>query len=172
MGLYVREIEKRLQQYWVDHQTYKYGRVQSPIITCSTCSLYLRERLHVGHPSGISLRISFRVTNDYRDLLTHPWDLMIRTSSNHTPYKTARSRHTTRTTSTATGSNSIRSIFYDWSVRYVPVTLIFISGQRGVHRSVLSYYCNQAQQARPITELAEVFSQQGTAGLDVASPSR
>ncbi len=31
-----------------------------------------------------------------------------------------------------------------------------------------SYYCNQAQQARPITELAEVFSQQGTAGLDVA----
>jgi len=31
-----------------------------------------------------------------------------------------------------------------------------------------SYYCNQAQQARPISELIEIFRQQGTAGLDVA----
>ncbi|MPM24349.1 Leucine--tRNA ligase [bioreactor metagenome] len=31
-----------------------------------------------------------------------------------------------------------------------------------------SYYCNQAQQARPIDELIEIFSQQGTAGLDPA----
>ena len=31
-----------------------------------------------------------------------------------------------------------------------------------------SYYCNQAQQARPISELCEVFAQQGTEGLDVA----
>ncbi|MDX9777092.1 MAG: leucine--tRNA ligase, partial [Petrimonas sp.] len=31
-----------------------------------------------------------------------------------------------------------------------------------------SYYCNQAQQARPLDELIEVFSQQGTAGLDLA----
>ena len=31
-----------------------------------------------------------------------------------------------------------------------------------------SYYCNQAQQARPVDELIEVFSQQGTTGLDLA----
>ena len=31
-----------------------------------------------------------------------------------------------------------------------------------------SYYCNQAQQARPISELCEVFAKQGTDGLDVA----
>ena len=31
-----------------------------------------------------------------------------------------------------------------------------------------SYYCNQAKQARPITELVDVFSKQGTEGLDVA----
>jgi leucyl-tRNA synthetase len=38
----------------------------------------------------------------------------------------------------------------------------------GIHPYVPSYYCNQAQQARPIAELTEVFSQQGTAGLDLA----
>ena len=31
-----------------------------------------------------------------------------------------------------------------------------------------SYYCNQAQQARPISELCEVFAKQGTEGLDLA----
>ena len=31
-----------------------------------------------------------------------------------------------------------------------------------------SYYCNQAKQARPIAELIDVFSRQGTEGLDVA----
>ena len=31
-----------------------------------------------------------------------------------------------------------------------------------------SYYCNQAKQARPIAELIDVFSKQGTEGLDVA----
>lgn len=31
-----------------------------------------------------------------------------------------------------------------------------------------SYYCNQAQQARPIAELVEVFERQGTEGLDLA----
>ena len=31
-----------------------------------------------------------------------------------------------------------------------------------------SYYCNQAKQARPIAELVDVFSKQGTEGLDVA----
>jgi leucyl-tRNA synthetase len=35
-------------------------------------------------------------------------------------------------------------------------------------RMFRSYYCNQAQQARPVDELIEVFSQQGTAGLDLA----
>ncbi|MGX8712499.1 MAG: leucine--tRNA ligase [bacterium] len=30
------------------------------------------------------------------------------------------------------------------------------------------YYCNQAQQARPISELCEVFAKQGTKGLDLA----
>ncbi|MBR1550018.1 MAG: leucine--tRNA ligase [Bacteroidales bacterium] len=31
-----------------------------------------------------------------------------------------------------------------------------------------SYYCNQARQARPISELVEVFAKQGTEGLDLA----
>ncbi len=31
-----------------------------------------------------------------------------------------------------------------------------------------SYYCNQAKQARPISELTEIFSRQGSSGLDVA----
>ncbi|MCF0207436.1 MAG: leucine--tRNA ligase, partial [Fibrobacter sp.] len=31
-----------------------------------------------------------------------------------------------------------------------------------------SYYCNQANKARPISELVEVFAKQGTKGLDVA----
>ena len=31
-----------------------------------------------------------------------------------------------------------------------------------------SYYCNQAKQARPIAELVDVFSKQGTEGLDLA----
>src|SRR5574344_1317499 len=31
-----------------------------------------------------------------------------------------------------------------------------------------SYYCNQARQARPISELVELFARQGTAGLDLA----
>ncbi|MBQ8703813.1 MAG: leucine--tRNA ligase [Bacteroidales bacterium] len=31
-----------------------------------------------------------------------------------------------------------------------------------------SYYCNQAQQARPISELVEVFAKQGTDGFDLA----
>ena len=31
-----------------------------------------------------------------------------------------------------------------------------------------SYYCNQAQKARPISELEEIFAKQGTQGLDVA----
>ncbi len=31
-----------------------------------------------------------------------------------------------------------------------------------------SYYCNQAQQARPIAELVDIFAKQGTEGLDLA----
>ena len=31
-----------------------------------------------------------------------------------------------------------------------------------------SYYCNQAQQARPIAELVDIFSKQGTEGLDLS----
>ena len=170
-----REIEKQWQQYWIDHQTYKV--VEDP----SRPKYYVLDMfpypsgagLHVGHPLGY---IASDIFSRYKRLqgynVLHPmgYDAYGLPAEQ---YAIQTGQHPAITT-----ENNIKryreqldkiGFSYDWSREVRTCDPGYYKWtQWAFIRMFNSYYCNQAQQACPISELEEVFSQQGTAGLDLA----
>ncbi len=170
-----REIEKRWQQYWVDHQTYKVTEesTKPKYYVLDMFPYPSGAGLHVGHPLGY---IASDIFSRYKRLqgfnVLHPmgYDAYGLPAEQ---YAIQTGQHPAITTEN--NINRYREqldkigFSYDWSREVRTCDPEYYKWtQWAFIRMFHSYYCNQAQQARPITELAEVFSQQGTAGLDVA----
>lgn len=170
-----REIEKRWQQYWVDHQTYKVTEesAKPKYYVLDMFPYPSGAGLHVGHPLGY---IASDIFSRYKRLqgfnVLHPmgYDAYGLPAEQ---YAIQTGQHPAITTEN--NINRYREqldkigFSYDWSREVRTCDPDYYKWtQWAFIRMFHSYYCNQAQQARPITELAGVFSQQGTAGLDVA----
>lgn len=170
-----REIEKRWQQYWVDHQTYKVteDRSRPKFYVLDMFPYPSGAGLHVGHPLGyIASDIFSRFKRLQGFNVLHPmgYDAYGLPAEQ---YAIQTGQHPAITTDN--NINRYRQqldkigFSYDWSREVRTCDPDYYKWtQWAFIRMFHSYYCNQAQQARPITELIARFSRQGTAGLDVA----
>ena len=170
-----REIEKRWQQYWVDHQTYKVTEDSSrpKFYVLDMFPYPSGAGLHVGHPLGyIASDIFSRFKRLQGFNVLHPmgYDAYGLPAEQ---YAIQTGQHPAITTEN--NINRYRQqldkigFSYDWSREVRTCDPDYYKWtQWAFIRMFHSYYCNQAQQARPITELIARFSQKGSAGLDVA----
>ncbi len=169
------EIEKKWQQYWVDHQTYKVTE------DTSKPKFYVLDMfpypsgagLHVGHPLGYiasDIFSRFKRLQGYNVLHPMGYDAYGLPAEQ---YAIQTGQHPAITTkeNIARYREQLDKIgfSYDWSREIQTCDPHYYKWTQWAFIKMFhSYYCNQAQQARPIEELVEVFSKQGTEGLDLA----
>lgn len=169
------EIEKRWQQYWVDHQTYKVTE------DTSKPKFYVLDMfpypsgagLHVGHPLGYiasDIFSRFKRLQGYNVLHPMGYDAYGLPAEQ---YAIQTGQHPAITTkeNIARYREQLDKIgfSYDWSREIQTCDPHYYKWTQWAFIKMFhSYYCNQAQQARPIDELVEIFSKQGTEGLDLA----
>ncbi|MDR0421601.1 MAG: leucine--tRNA ligase [Proteiniphilum sp.] len=170
-----REIEKRWQKFWIDHQTYKVteDRSKPKFYVLDMFPYPSGAGLHVGHPLGyIASDIFSRYKRSQGFNVLHPMG--------YDAYGLPAEQYAIQTGQhpAVTTENNIRryreqldkiGFSFDWSREVRTCDPAYYKWtQWAFIRMFHSCYCNQAQQARPVTELVEAFSRQGTAGLDVA----
>lgn len=170
------EIEKRWQQYWIDHHTYKVTE------DASKPKFYVLDMfpypsgagLHVGHPLGyIASDIFSRFKRLQGFNVLHPmgYDAYGLPAEQ---YAIQTGQHPAITTqkNIARYRQQLDKIgfSYDWSREVQTCSPHYYKWTQWAFIKMFhSYYCNQAQQARPISELVDVFTKQGSSGLDIAS---
>ncbi len=170
-----KEIEKRWQQYWIDHQTYKVTEDNSKpkYYVLDMFPYPSGAGLHVGHPLGY---IASDIYARYKRLqgfnVLHPMgydayglpaeQYAIQTGQ-HPAITTEQNIQRYREQLDKMGFS------YDWSREVRTCDPEYYKWtQWAFVRMFHSYYCNQSKKARPIEELVESFTQQGTKGLDAA----
>ena len=171
-----REIEKRWQQYWVVNKTYKVTEDSSKpkFYVLDMFPYPSGAGLHVGHPLGY---IASDIYSRYKRLqgfnVLHPMG--------YDAYGLPAEQYAIQTGQhpAVTTENNIKryreqldkiGFSYDWSREVRTCDPDYYKWTQWAFIKMFhSYYCNQAKQARPIAELIEVFSEQGTAGMDLAS---
>ena len=169
------EIEKKWQQYWRDNKIYKVG------IDKNKPKFYVLDMfpypsgagLHVGHPLGY---IASDIYARYKRLkgfnVLHPMgydayglpaeQYAIQTGT-HPAITTEKNINRYREQMDKIG------FCYDWDREVRTSDPHYYKWTQWTFLQLFnSYYCNQAKQARPISELIEVFAKQGTEGLDLA----
>lgn len=169
------EIEKRWQQYWVDHQTYKVTEdtTKPKFYVLDMFPYPSGAGLHVGHPLGyIASDIFSRFKRLQGFNVLHPmgYDAYGLPAEQYA-IQTGQHPAITTKNNIARYREQLDKIgfSYDWSREVQTCDPQYYKWTQWAFIKMFhSYYCNQAQQARPIEELVEVFSQQGTAGLDLA----
>lgn len=169
------EIEKRWQQYWIEHQTYKV--TEDP----SKPKYYVLDMfpypsgagLHVGHPLGY---IASDIFSRYKRLrgfnVLHPmgYDAFGLPAEQ---YAIQTGQHPAITTqkNIARYREQLDKIgfSFDWSREVQTCDPKYYKWtQWAFIRMFHSYYDNRLKKARPISELVEQFSRQGTSGLNAA----
>lgn len=169
------EIERRWQQYWADHQIYKVreDRSKPKFYVLDMFPYPSGAGLHVGHPLGY---IASDIYSRYKRLqgfnVLHPmgYDAYGLPAEQYA-IQTGQHPAITTKNNIARYREQLDKIgfSYDWSREVQTCDPEYYKWtQWAFVKMFKSYYCNQAQQARPIDELIEIFSQQGTAGLDPA----
>ena len=169
------EIEKRWQQYWIDHQTYKV--TENP----SKPKYYVLDMfpypsgagLHVGHPLGyIASDIFSRFKRLQGFNVLHPMG--------YDAYGLPAEQYAIQTgqhPSITTRNNIARyreqldkiGFSYDWSREVQTCDPAYYKWTQWAFVKMFhSYYCNKERRARPISQLADLFARQGTQDLDVA----
>lgn len=169
------EIEKKWQQYWRDNKVYKVD------IDHDKPKFYVLDMfpypsgagLHVGHPLGY---IASDIYARYKRLkgfnVLHPMgydayglpaeQYAIQTGT-HPAVTTEKNINRYREQMDKIGFS------YDWDREVRTSDPHYYKWTQWTFIQLFnSYYCNQAKQARPIKELVEVFSEQGTKGMDLA----
>lgn len=169
------EIEKKWQQYWADHQTYKVTEdTQKPKFYVLDMFPYPSGAgLHVGHPLGyIASDIYSRFKRLQGFNVLHPmgYDAYGLPAEQ---YAIQTGQHPAITTqkNIARYREQLDKIgfSYDWSREIRTSDPEYYKWTQWAFIKMFhSYYCNQAQQARPIQELIDIFATQGTDGLDLA----
>lgn len=169
------QIEQRWQQYWRDNKTYKVE------IDPSKPKYYVLDMfpypsgsgLHVGHPLGyIASDIYARYKKHQGFNVLHPmgYDAYGLPAEQYAIQTGTHPAITTEKNIARYREQMDRIGFcYDWDREIKTCDPKYYKWTQWTFIQLFhSYYCNQAQQARPITELIEVFSQQGNQGLDLA----
>ena len=169
------EIEKRWQQYWADREVYRVTEdtTKPKFYVLDMFPYPSGAGLHVGHPLGY---IASDIFSRYKRLkgfnVLHPmgYDAYGLPAEQYA-IQTGQHPAITTKNNIARYREQLDKIgfSYDWSREVQTCDPEYYKWtQWAFIRMFRSYYCNQAQQARPVEELIEVFSQQGTAGLDLA----
>ena len=169
------EIEPKWQAYWKDNNTYKTPN------TSDKPKFYVLDMfpypsgagLHVGHPLGY---IASDIFSRYKRLkgfnVLHPmgYDAYGLPAEQ---YAIQTGQHPAITTekNIARYREQLDKIgfCYDWNREIRTCDPLYYKWTQWTFIQLFnSYYCNQANQARPIAELEEVFAKQGTSGLNIA----
>ncbi len=169
------EIEKRWQQYWVDREVYRVTEdtTKPKFYVLDMFPYPSGAGLHVGHPLGY---IASDIYSRYKRLqgfnVLHPmgYDAYGLPAEQYA-IQTGQHPAITTKNNIARYREQLDKIgfSYDWSREVQTCDPEYYKWtQWAFVKMFRSYYCNQAQQARPLDELIEVFSQQGTTGLDLA----
>ncbi|MDR0367781.1 MAG: leucine--tRNA ligase, partial [Bacteroidales bacterium] len=169
------ETEKKWQQKWLKEKTFKTeNKSEKPKYYVLDMFPYPSgSGLHVGHPLGYiagDIYARYMRLKGYNVLHPMGYDAYGLPAEQ---YAIQTGQHPAITT-----ENNIKryreqldklGLSFDWdrSVR-TDDPAYYKWTQWGFLQLFNSYYCNQANQARPIAELIEVFSAQGTDGLDLA----
>lgn len=170
-----REIEAKWQKIWKESKIYKTE------INNSKPKFYVLDMfpypsgagLHVGHPLGyIASDIYSRFKRQKGFNVLHPmgYDAFGLPAEQ---YAIQTGQHPAITTDK--NANRYREqldkigFCYDWDREFKTCNPDYYKWTQWTFIQLFnSYYCNQAGKARPISELIDVFSKQGTEGLDVA----
>ena len=170
-----KEIEKKWQEYWREHHTYKCD------VDNNRPKYYVLDMfpypsgagLHVGHPLGY---IASDIYARYKRLrgfnVLHPmgYDAYGLPAEQYA-IQTGQHPEITTNKNIARYREQLDKIgfCYDWDREVRTCDPAYYKWTQWAFLKMFnSYYCNQAQQARPIEELIEVFAKQGTKGLDLA----
>lgn len=170
-----QEIEKRVQEQWRKDKVYRVTEDTSkkPFYVLDMFPYPSGAGLHVGHPLGY---IASDIFSRYKRLrgfnVLHPmgYDAFGLPAEQ---YAIQTGQHPEKTTeeNTARYREQLDKIgfSYDWEREIRTCDPNYYKWTQWAFLKMFdSYYCNQAQQARPISELIEVFARQGNGGLDVA----
>ena len=170
-----REIEKRWQEYWHDNKTYhvEIDHDKPKFYVLDMFPYPSGAGLHVGHPLGY---IASDIYARYKRLkgfnVLHPMgydayglpaeQYAIQTGT-HPAVTTEKNINRYREQMDKIG------FCFDWDREVRTSDPDYYKWTHWTFIQLFnSYYCNQARQARPISELVELFARQGTAGLDLA----
>jgi leucyl-tRNA synthetase len=169
-----REIEQKWQEFWKEQQTYKVEINDKPKFYVLDMFPYPSGAgLHVGHPLGyIASDIYSRFKRLQGFNVLHPmgYDAYGLPAEQYAIQTGQHPAVTTEKNITRYREQLDKIGFcYDWSREVRTCNPDFYKWTQWAFIQMFnSYYCNQAKQARPISELVEVFSQSGTEGLDIA----
>ncbi len=170
-----RKIEQKWQQYWIENKTYKTE------IDHSRPKYYVLDMfpypsgagLHVGHPLGYiasDIYSRYKRLNGYNVLHPMGYDAYGLPAEQYA-IQTGQHPAVTTQKNIARYREQLDKIgfCYDWDREVRTCEPEYYKWTQWAFIQMFnSYYCNQAQQARPISELVERFCNQGTDGLDVA----
>ncbi len=169
------EIEKKWQAYWADNKTYKVTEDSSKpkYYVLDMFPYPSGAGLHVGHPLGY---IASDIFSRYKRLqgfnVLHPMG--------YDAYGLPAEQYAIQTgqhPAITTNENIDRyreqldkiGFSYDWDREIRTSDPQYYKWTQWAFIQMFnSYYCNKAQQARPITQLKEVLSKSGTSELDAA----
>jgi len=169
-----REIEQKWQKYWAENKVYKVDVNNKPKFYVLDMFPYPSGAgLHVGHPLGY---IASDIFSRYKRLkgfnVLHPmgYDAYGLPAEQ---YAIQTGQHPLKTTETNIKRYREQldkiGFCFDWDREVRTCDSEYYKWTQWAFIQMFnSYYCNQAQQARPISELIEIFSQQGTQNLDLA----
>ena len=169
-------IEKKWQKYWVKNKTYKVTEdsTKPKYYVLDMFPYPSGAGLHVGHPLGY---IASDIFSRYKRLqgfnVLHPMG--------YDAYGLPAEQYAIQTGQhpAVTTENNIKryreqldkiGFSYDWSREVRTCNPDYYKWTQWAFIQMFnSYYCNQTNGAKPITKLTEIFSKQGTIGLDIAS---
>jgi len=170
-----REIEQKWQAYWNENKTYKTGIDQNrpKYYVLDMFPYPSGAGLHVGHPLGY---IASDIFSRYKRLkgfnVLHPmgYDAYGLPAEQ---YAIQTGQHPAITTkkNIARYREQLDKIgfCYDWDREIRTCEPDYYHWTQWAFIQMFnSYFCNDAQQARPIAELVEVFEQQGTKDINIA----
>jgi leucyl-tRNA synthetase len=170
-----REIEKKWQEFWQQNQTYKVemDEKRPKFYVLDMFPYPSGAGLHVGHPLGyIASDIYSRFKRLQGFNVLHPmgYDAYGLPAEQYAIQTGQHPAVTTEKNITRYREQLDKIGFcYDWSREVRTCNPDFYKWTQWAFIQMFnSYYCNQAKQARPISELVEVLSQSGTEGLDIA----
>ena len=169
------EIEKKWQQYWVDHKTYKVGEDNSKpkYYVLDMFPYPSGAGLHVGHPLGyIASDIFSRFKRLQGFNVLHPmgYDAYGLPAEQYA-IQTGQHPDITTRENIARYREQLDKIgfSYDWEREVQTCDPVYYKWTQWAFIQMFnSYYCNKENKAKPIEELIAWFEKQGTEGLDVA----